>query len=255
MYDLSGESGVRRLTLEGKNCCAIWSPDGQRVAFQSNREGDVAIFWQGADGSTPAERLTKPEKGSAHVPESWSPDGTTMLFTETRESTSSLWMLSMKDRTTTQFASVQSSATVSSDFSPDGRWVAYMVRGATLSSSQIFVQPFPNTGAKYLVADNASRPQWSPNGRELFFSRGNQVFGVSVTPQSSFTFGNPGPLPVFFALGPSRGATIVLGRETDVMPDGQRFIAVVQEFRTAGMPRIQVVLNLFEELKRRVPAN
>ena len=37
-------------------------PDGRRVAFQSDREGDAAVFWQPADGGT-AERLTTAERG------------------------------------------------------------------------------------------------------------------------------------------------------------------------------------------------
>src|SRR5262249_34657060 len=47
-------------------------PDGARVTFQSDREGDLGIFWQRADGSGAMERLTKPEQGVAHVPDSWS---------------------------------------------------------------------------------------------------------------------------------------------------------------------------------------
>jgi Tol biopolymer transport system component len=80
IYDLSGASSMRRLTLGGRNRAPIWSANGNYVAFQSDRDGDLAIFWQRADGTTPAERLTKPDKDTAHVPESWSPDGKTLLF-------------------------------------------------------------------------------------------------------------------------------------------------------------------------------
>ena len=57
IYELSGESSVRRLTFGGNNRFPVWSGDGRRVAFQSDREGDAAVFWQSADGGT-AERLT-----------------------------------------------------------------------------------------------------------------------------------------------------------------------------------------------------
>ena len=72
IYELGGMSSMRRLTFGGRNRFPIWSADGQRVAFQSDREGDLGIFWQRADGSGAAERLTKPEQGTSHVPESWS---------------------------------------------------------------------------------------------------------------------------------------------------------------------------------------
>jgi hypothetical protein len=46
IYDLSGTSARRQLTFGGRNRFPIWSSDGQRVAFQSDREGDLALFWQ-----------------------------------------------------------------------------------------------------------------------------------------------------------------------------------------------------------------
>ena len=56
-HDVNGQ-----LTLGGKNRFPIWTADGQRVAFQSDREGDLGIFWQRADGSDAAQRLTKPDR-------------------------------------------------------------------------------------------------------------------------------------------------------------------------------------------------
>ena len=82
-YELSGASAVQRLTFGGNNRFPIWSADGQRVTFQSDREGDPAIFWQPAIGGT-AERLTKPDPGTSHMPESWSPDGNVLLFSATK---------------------------------------------------------------------------------------------------------------------------------------------------------------------------
>ena len=60
-YDLSGVSAPRRLTFGGTNRFPIWSSDSQRVAFQSNREDDLGIFWQRGDGTDQPTRLTKPE--------------------------------------------------------------------------------------------------------------------------------------------------------------------------------------------------
>ncbi len=77
-YALSGASGMKRLTFGGKNRYPIWISN-DRVAFQSDREGDLAIFWQSTDGGA-AERLTKPEPGTSHVPDSWSAKVDTFLF-------------------------------------------------------------------------------------------------------------------------------------------------------------------------------
>ena len=68
IYDLSGASAIRRLTIGGRNRFPVWTAEGERITFQSDREGDLGIFWQRADGATPAERLTTAEKGAAQVP-------------------------------------------------------------------------------------------------------------------------------------------------------------------------------------------
>ncbi len=77
----------------------IWSSDGRRLAFQSDREGDQGLFWQLVDGTGRPERLTKAEPGTFHVPESWSPDGEHLLVPgRYRFETVSLMVLSLKDK-------------------------------------------------------------------------------------------------------------------------------------------------------------
>ncbi len=162
VYDLSGTQSARQLTFGGRNRFPIWSADGQRVAFQSDREGDLGIFWQRADGSTPAERLTKPGQGTAHIPESWSPDGNTLLLAVTRGATNALSILALPDKKETALAEELSSVNAfAAMFSPDGRSITY-------SRGQVFVQPFPITGAKYLIS-SGFHPAWSHDGKELFF--------------------------------------------------------------------------------------
>ncbi len=128
IYDLSGTSGMRRLTFGGNNRFPIWAPNN-RIAFQSDRDGDLAIFWQSAVKGA-AERLTKPEPGTSHVPESWSPNGDSFLFSVTKGSDVSLWTYSLHDRKATPFGEVHSSNPSGAVFSPDGRWVAYTSTGA-----------------------------------------------------------------------------------------------------------------------------
>src|SRR5262249_13508069 len=57
VYDLTGSTAPRRLTLDGKSLSPIWTPDGKRITFVSYRDGIGNIFWQPADGSGSAERL------------------------------------------------------------------------------------------------------------------------------------------------------------------------------------------------------
>jgi hypothetical protein len=129
VYDLSRRSALRRLTYEGNNRMPVWTSGGERIAFQSDSEGDHAIFWQRADGNGAAERLTKPEKDEMHEPEAWSDANDTLLFTVRKGPVVSLWMFSLRTRKATPFGNVQSLALKGAIFSPDSKWVAYAATG------------------------------------------------------------------------------------------------------------------------------
>jgi serine/threonine-protein kinase len=249
IYELSGATAPRQLTFSGKSRFPVWSPDGQRVAFQSDREGDPGIFSQRADGSGPIDRLTKPEQGAAHVPESWSPDGRTLLFGEKKGTNVTLWSLSLADKTTARFDDVQSTTDPpTAMFSPDGRWVAYT--SSDRANRNIFVQPFPATGDKFRIAAGGWHPLWFPDGKQLLYRvPGNRNEVVRITTQPSFAVGNPEAIGVGALL--ARG---VYEREYDATPNGKQLIGVTNQSQFE-LSQIQVVQNWFQELKRLVPTN
>jgi serine/threonine-protein kinase len=258
--EIARPSSLQQLTLEGKkNRFPVWSPDSQRIAFQSDREGDNGIFVQRSDGSGAAQRLTKADGQAIHVPHSWSRDGGTLLFSEVRSAASfALRALSMNDGKMTSFGDVRSVGySPAATFSPDGRWVAYTVGApnGTAAAAQVFVQPFPATGAIYPVARGV-HPLWSRDGRQLFYHRlpdtPNHMEKVTVTSdqqQVNFTFSTPVSLPLRdMQYSPPNGE-----RNWDTMPDGTRFLGVEQLSDFSATRQINVVLNWFEELKQRVP--
>jgi len=268
-YELSGTTAMHRVTFGGKNRFPIWTSDGQRVVFQSDREGDAGIFWQRADGTGTAERLTTADKGTSQVPESWSPKGDGFLFRATKDGQNTLLFYSLNDRKATPFGGVTSSWPTNAVFSPDGRWVAYESGSAGAidvgagDRRAVYVQPYPATGATYQVPvveqGGYRHPRWSPDGRELFYMIGGNIrFRVAgVSTQPGFAFGNSAPLPRPANWVDNNGDN---GRQWDILPDGQHFIARI----TAGSasqagqtqtPQIEVVLNWFEELKQRVPTS
>jgi eukaryotic-like serine/threonine-protein kinase len=261
IYELAGKNAMRRLTFAGQNRFPIWSPDGQRVAFQSDREGDLAIFWQRADGTGPVERLTKPEPGDVHMPESWSPDGRLMSFAVTKGSAFSLWTLTVTDKKAAPFGAVQSAEPIGSVFSPDGRWIVYTstpIGGGVSSPNRgIYVQPVPASGARYQVPKQALdfHPVWGPKGTELFFvpsAASGRLAVVSVTTRPDVTFGSPVTLSARVTADRTSAET----RAYDILPDG-RFIGVVPASETessgTAVAQFRVVLNWTEELKQRVP--
>ena len=268
VYDLTAGGSARRLTFGGRDRFPIWSSDSQRVIFQSNREGDLALFWQRADGVGAAERLTKPAKDVAHVPQSASPDGKLLLVDQTKDAgrpasnlglltdaKTSLEVFAFMDKSLKPFG-VVSALSTNAVFSPDGRWVAYSTREAGRQQGTTFVQPIPATGAKFQISTNTEdghHPVWSSDGKELFYTPGGgqRLIGVTVTASQGFAFA-PAP-PVVRPFINHSGAS---ERPFDAAHDGKRFLGLIPAGADSAAPartEMRVVLNWFEELKARAP--
>jgi serine/threonine-protein kinase len=247
LYDLSRET-LTRFAFEGKfNTNPAWTPDGKRIAFNSNKEGPVNLFWQLADGTGGLERLTTSEY--LHFPMSWSPNGQVLAFVEITPTTGyDIWMLGLGDRKAQPFLRTPFNESVPM-FSPDGRWLAYISNES--GRWEVYVQPYPGSGGKWQIStEGGTEPVWNRNGRELFYRNGDKMMAVDIAAQPSFTAGKP---RVLFAghYVPPPGTT----PNYDVSPDGQRFLMVKpNETGDASPAQINVVLNWFEELKRLVPA-
>jgi eukaryotic-like serine/threonine-protein kinase len=254
LYDLSRET-LTRFTFEGNlNNAPVWTPDGKRIAFQSNKEGPANLFWQLADGSGGLERLTTSEYLQA--PMSWSPDGQLLAFLEINPSTQrEIWVLRVGDPSAgpgqvrkaqpfmrTRFDEVEPR------FSPDGRWLAYVSNES--GRFEIYVQPYPGPGGKWQIStEGGLDPVWNPNGRELFYRSGDQMMAVDIATQSGFAAGKPRML----FEGKYEKAPVPVANY-DVSPDGQRFLMLKpSEQEQAAPTQINVVLNWFEELKQKVP--
>ena len=256
MYDLDGTTALRKLTFGGRNRFPTWSPDGQRVAFQSDREGDLAIYVERGDLEAGAEKLTKPEAGTSHIPEAWSPHGDALSFSVAKNSRFSLSILWLRDKRVTSFGAVESDIPAASTFSPEQRWVAYQSgrRSVTDIWSEVFVQPFPATGTVHQIASRGAAPMWSADGKELFYSAGPREWVVApVTSQPGFSVGNAIELPT----GNLQVWQPDWWRHHDVTRSGRRIglIPSDKSLIPGNTRAIQVVLNWFEELRQRVPVN
>ena len=254
VHDLSGTTAPRKLTFGGQDRHPLWSLDSKRVTFQSDGDGTPGIFWQVADGSASAERLTTAAKGEAHTPESWSPTDGRLLYTVRKDSAYSLWVHSLQDRKGAPLGKISSLTPTTAAFSPDGRWVAYSVN-RTGELNVIYLEPYPSTSARYQlpetgVALNAHHPLWSRDGRELLFvAQIGTLWAVPVTTSPTIAFGTAVAVPRRFPI-----ASPMTPRTFDITRDGKT-LGVLTEgpSPSQGTDQIQVVLNWFEELKRLVP--
>jgi Tol biopolymer transport system component len=245
---------MTRFTFDGDyNPVPAWTPDGKRIAFESNKEGAPNLFWQLADGSGGLERLTTSEY--IQVPMSWSPDGKLLAFMEVNPITGvDIWVLRTGDpsagseqiREAQPFLRTPFSEGAPA-FSPDGRWLAYISNES--GRYEVYVQPYPGPGGKWQIStEGGTEPKWNPSGRELFYRSGEKMMAVDIAAQSGFAAGKPRMLfEGQYELSP------VQSDNYDVSSDGQRFLMLKPTVQAAPT-QINVVLNWFEELKRRVPA-
>jgi hypothetical protein len=173
-----------------------------------------------------------------------------LLFSATKDAETTLWTFSTSARKAARFGDVTSiGVPTNAVFSPDGRWVAYQSGDPNAAEGWTYVQPFPSTGTKHQIA-RGGRPMWSPAGSklELFFVPApGQFMAVTVRTQPTFGFTNPVAVPRRFAVAFPGNP-----RPYDVLPDG-RFVTVgtAGESGEQASLHIQVVLNWFEELKRK----
>ena len=111
------------------------------------------------------------------------------------------------------------------------------------------MQPYPGPGGKWQISnDGGTEPVWARNG-EIFYRNGDKMLAVEVTTQPTFSAGKPKLL--FEGVYERTVGTLP---NYDVSPDGERLLMLKPSEPEQPATQINVVLNWFEELKRRVPA-
>ena len=141
---------------------------------------------------------------------------------------------------------------VSAAFSPDGKSLAYSSNAT--GTYEVFVQAFPD-GGRWQVSNNGGTfPMWSPNGHDLLYQAGDQIMVVACTGKGG-GFAAEKPRVWLAKLGGLRAG---FGRAWDLAPDGKR-VAVSTPAETPKAPKpdheVVMLLNFFDELRRRAPLN
>jgi serine/threonine-protein kinase len=239
----------------GIDAVPVWTPDGRRLIFSSERAGVPNLFWQAADGTGTAERLN--ESPTIQYPSAVSPDGRRLIFTEEGTKTLNDDVMAIElDGTHRITPLVQSPfGERNGIISPDGRWLAFEANDS--GRFEIYVRPYPNvnSGRWQVSTAGGTRPLWTRTGQELVYvSPTSALMRVGVTRGPSWS----ATIPTLVVKEGYVTNPIWYGRSYDIAPDGQRFLMIKEE--TGGDQRatpasIVVVQHWLEELKARVPTN
>jgi eukaryotic-like serine/threonine-protein kinase len=220
----------------------VWSPDGTKIVFTSNREGPFDLYRKTANGARDEELLLKSAYNKR--PTSWSRDGRLLMYTVSDpKNRGDIWVLPNAGGVPgeplpflqTQFNETQG------QFSPDQRWVAY--QSDESGRDEIYVRGFPSSSnaGKWLVSiAGGADPLWRKDGRELFFfAPDGTEMSAEVTPGEVFKADAPKPV---FRL--PAGAT-ALG----ITEDGQKILVATPDKDQAAQPPFNIVLNWRPESK------
>jgi len=206
-----------KLTSEGeRNSRPEWTPDGKRVLYASSGSGGSSLWWRNSDFSGVRELAERaPETVNAGV---ISPDGRTLVYwRSTPTQPVDIFYRRLEGDTTSKPIEATPAAEISPKFSPDGKWVAYgSNKDGTL---QVYVQPFPPTGAIYQVTPTGGMaPVWSRDGKRIFYVSNGRLHAATI--RTSPDFAVTARTPMFegnYLLNVPQHANY------DVSPDGKSF--------------------------------
>ena len=145
----SDSSGLTRLTNDPQNFEPNWSPDNQRIAFRSNRDGNDEIYVMNADGSE-MTRLTSDPAFDGHP--SWSPDGSQIAFESDRDGDGEIFVM---DADGSNVIQLTENTTIDSgaSWSPVGGQIAFV--SYRDGNAEIYVMNVDGSGVRRLTNNPA----------------------------------------------------------------------------------------------------
>jgi len=246
LTDLARGASSRVTANPSNDASPIWSPDGSRLVFRSDREGAILLYEVAAGGGSAEGVLFKPPDISpSRFPTDWSSDGRYLVYHNgpVQNSRWDLWFLRLDNLESKVFLATPFNE-YHARFSPDGRSIAYSADES--GRPEVYVRSFPSGEAKWRISvGGGSEPAWRRDGKELYYlAADGRLMSVNVR-SGGTAFGAPQPLfptRVPTTSSPYRRSYVVTG-------DGQRFLVNTAVGEVAQAP-ITVVLHWAAGLER-----
>ena len=209
---------------QGRYTDPVWTSDGRLIyGGTDDPDGVRNLYWTRADGSGVPERLTTSTKDQ--TPRALSRQGVLMYMERDGQGSWDLHSLSVTgDRKPVPFVQTPLVNEANPAFSPDGQFVAYLSNEA--GQNEIYVRPLTGPGKWKVSQGGGQDPEWSTDGKELyFFAQQNVVtvpvatsgstFAMTAVPRALFPFQRQVGFPM--AVHPIDGRFLLLDRpERDV---------------------------------------
>ena len=253
LYDIDRDT-LSPFAKEGGSRSPVVSRDGKEVAYVSFLNGTEGIVVGSLEGNAPGKHLVK---GTRLLrPDSFSPDGNSLAFTEGSATQNLLMLLPLEGDPAPKPLLPGEGNRAAAAISRDGHWVAYVSDES--GQNEVYLEAFPGGGGRKQVSSGGgAAPVWSHNGRELFYRHGNQLLAVEVTAGASLSVGRPqelfaGDYGSRVGAGEDRSADSAVVPDYDVKEDGKEFLMIqaAGSIPPSDVPRLDVVVNWFEELRR-----
>ena len=239
-YDLV-RGGQIKHTSEGQNAFGIWSPDGSRIAFRSDRSGPGGIYVKSAN----SPEVTMLTSGALDTPSSWKAENQEIAFVraDLASSQNDIYVLSVDQPKSERPVVATRFDEIDPQFSPNGLWLAYCSNES--GRREVYVRPYSGAGDPVLIStEGGCEPAWSHDGTEVFYRFGQDMMSVRVT-EAGARLTPARPVRLFTG----GYATATNSRGYDVAKDGRflmrRVIAegLAERNRRLHPPTLRMILN------------